>query len=340
MSISLPRWLHFVLCVGGIYACFLFHGVLHERIYNQKWGDNKESFKYSLFLVVFQCAGNALFGLLLLLVNRLRYSSTNGTISFFSGVPQSNYCFMSATYIGSLYFTNESLQLLSFPAQTLAKSCKLIPVMLMRIVLVGQSYQLREYIHVLLITCGIGLFMLLDKKTEKKGHREESNNTQTSFIGFLYCLASLTLDGFTSPTQERVNKQFHPSMAEMMFFLNFYAVLLAFPFLYGTGELTLALSFVFRNPLILYDCAAFSLLAAAGQAVIIYTVLFFNSLVLAIVTTTRKFFSILLSVLLFGHSLNGGQWAGVSLVMTGLLLEIQHKAAGHGKEKQSKGKEA
>ena len=56
-----------------------------------------------------------------------------------------------------------------------------------------------------------------------------------------------------------------------------------------------------------------------------YTLHNFNSLVLTTITTTRKFFTILSSVVLFGHSLVGPQWIGVALVFVALLLELAAK---------------
>lgn len=51
------------------------------------------------------------------------------------------------------------------------------------------------------------------------------------------------------------------------------------------------------------------------------TVANFGPLTCSIITTTRKFFTILASVLLFGNSLITRQWLGVFLVFAGLTLD-------------------
>ena len=51
------------------------------------------------------------------------------------------------------------------------------------------------------------------------------------------------------------------------------------------------------------------------------TVANFGPLTCSIITTTRKFFTILASVLLFGNSLIVRQWFGVVFVFTGLALD-------------------
>ena len=47
----------------------------------------------------------------------------------------------------------------------------------------------------------------------------------------------------------------------------------------------------------------------------------FGPLPCSIVTTTRKFFTVLASVVFFGNSLITRQWFGVALVFAGLFLD-------------------
>ena len=182
------------------------------------------------------------------------------------------------SYIGAMYSSNLALNYMSYPAQSLAKSCKMVPVMLMRIVVVGQRYQLHEYVQVLVITAGICSFMLFEDGAK--------SGKETSLIGFGLCLVSLLLDGFTGPTQERINAQHRPSMAQMMFFLNFWAILLVLTLLLLTGQLWTGLHFFAKYPEVLPEVAVFSLLSALGQAAILVTVLNFNSLILTTITTS------------------------------------------------------
>ncbi len=70
--------------------------------------------------------------------------------------------------------------------------------------------------------------------------------------------------------------------------------------------------------------------SAAGQNFVFFTIAHFSSLTLATITTTRKFFTILLSVLYFRHELSARQCAGVGLVFVGLGMELWNKyTAGH-----------
>lgn len=54
----------------------------------------------------------------------------------------------------------------------------------------------------------------------------------------------------------------------------------------------------------------------------IYTMIInFGSLMCSIVTTTRKFFTVLASIALFGHAISTQQILGAALVFSGLLAD-------------------
>lgn len=65
----------------------------------------------------------------------------------------------------------------------------------------------------------------------------------------------------------------------------------------------------------------FALTSAFGQVFIFLTIKSFDSLILSTITTTRKFFTIVASVLVNGHVLGMGQWLAVGLVFVGLAAD-------------------
>lgn len=82
--------------------------------------------------------------------------------------------------------------------------------------------------------------------------------------------------------------------------------------------------------------AWFSLTSALGQNFIFLTIKYFDALVLTTVTTTRKFFTILLSVVMYGHQLTQGQWGAVLLVFAGLSGEVYDKYEKKQQQKRAK----
>jgi len=67
--------------------------------------------------------------------------------------------------------------------------------------------------------------------------------------------------------------------------------------------------------------------AAAGQIFIFFTIQLFSPLMCTTITTTRKFITILLSVLNFGHHFTRVQWSAIVMVFGGLYLAIVSKVS-------------
>lgn len=118
----------------------------------------------------------------------------------------------------------------------------------------------------------------------------------------------------------------------MMFWMNVFATVITtaalfipFPYFISssdmTNEFSAAIDFVRLHPQILKDILLFSLAGATGQLFIFETLEHFGSLTLVTITVTRKLFTMLLSVVVFGHNLVIGQWLGVGCVFSAIALE-------------------
>merc|ERR1719357_2343331 len=88
-----------------------------------------------------------------------------------------------------------------------------------------------------------------------------------------------------------------------------------------TGEGVEFISFLQRHPSVLWELASFSVASALGQFFIFMTVSDFGPLPCSIITTTRKFFTVLASVIFFGNSLVTRQWIGTVFVFAGIFLD-------------------
>jgi UDP-galactose transporter B1 len=83
--------------------------------------------------------------------------------------------------------------------------------------------------------------------------------------------------------------------------------------------------FLATHPTALAPLAAYAALGGLGQLFIFETIAHFGSLTLVMVTVTRKLFTMLLSVFVFGHTLTPGQWGGVAVVFAGIGVEAGFK---------------
>lgn len=222
----------------------------------------------------------------------------------------------------------EALKNISYPAQVLAKSCKMVPVMLMGTLIGGKVYSLVEYLCAGLIAMGISLFASQSSSTVVR--KLASPNAA---LGYSLCFANLTFDGYTNAAQDEINKKFKDATAlHTMCWMNFWSGLYygIYLFLLSTHGLELV-NFCLAFPEAGWDVALFCLCGAIGQLFIFYTIKQFGSVVNVIITTTRKFFNILLSVLWNGNPLLWQQWIAVSLVFAGLAISTFVKSRKRGR---------
>jgi len=222
----------------------------------------------------------------------------------------------------------------------LGKSCKLIPVMIMNILLYRRRFAAHKYAVVAMVTFGITVFTLYAPKSSKASKGPE----QSSLFGLGLLLISLTIDGATNSTQDEIFSRFKVSGSQMMLIMNSFSTIITLlamvvpvphiPLLSignsssSTSELASALSFISSHPKVLQDILLYSLCGALGQLFIFDTLQHFGSLSLVTITVTRKLFTMVLSVVVYNHSLTMGQWAGVGLVFAAIGIEAQYKRKG------------
>ena len=107
-----------------------------------------------------------------------------------------------------------------------------------------------------------------------------------------------------------------------MFSVNFWAVILTFFLAVFSGEGNGGAIYVHNNPSVIKYLATAAITSALGQNFVFFTISNFNSLTLMTITTTRKLFTFILSVHLFGHRVFPLQWIGMGMVFSGLVYEL------------------
>jgi UDP-galactose transporter B1 len=202
----------------------------------------------------------------------------------------------------------------------------MVPVMIGSLLLGGASYTLREYLSVAAIIGGTCIVSMGKK----------SSGPSSSVMGIAFIALSLACDGITGGVQNRLKKKsaelgVKPKPYDLMFWTNFYMAITAAVFALALGEFSTGLNFCLANPVILNKILKFAVCSAVGQSFIFYTISNFDPLVCTTVTTTRKVFSVLLSIFLNGHAMSQQGWAGIGLASAGILAELQDKGGkGHG----------
>jgi len=311
-STGLPESVKLIFGAGGIYAAFLYYGSLQEDVFRFVGADGT-SFKQAWFLQVLEAFANVIVGGLGLYLTGMT-----------KNMPLKMFAISGASQVSAKAFTSLALANgLSFPVATLAKSGKMVPVMVGSLLLGGASYSVREYLQVAAIIGGTAIVSMGKKK----------GSAGNSVLGVSFIVLSLVMDGVVGGFQKKLKAEtaavgIKPKPYDFMFWTNMFMCLTAIVISFGLGEFTSGFAYLTANPEIMSKIAKFSVCSAAGQSFIFYTIANFDPLVCTTVTTTRKIFSVLLSIFLKGHVLSLQGWGGIALAVCGILAEMQNKLTG------------
>jgi adenosine 3'-phospho 5'-phosphosulfate transporter B2 len=213
-----------------------------------------------------------------------------------------------------------SLKYVSFPVQTVFKSSKIIPVMMMGKFLKGTSYPWGQYIEAFFITFGVAIFSVASKSS--------TTERTTEWYGLLFLVLYICFDSFTSQWQDRVYKQYgreNVDPYQMMLGVNTSAIIITTAGLILSGDFPVVYEFLMVNPRAFRYNVITAITSASGQLCIFYTIKEFGPIVFTIIMTTRQMFSICISSVLFGHVISWKAALGALLVFSVLFYQIRRK---------------
>ncbi|KAM7484340.1 hypothetical protein LguiA_000349 [Lonicera macranthoides] len=312
---GLRRVLVLAFCVAGIWSAYIYQGVLQETLSTKRFGPEKKRFEHLAFLNLAQNVVCLIWSSIMII---LWSSGSKG------GAPWWSYWSAGITNTIGPALGIEALKYISYPAQVLAKSSKMIPVMLMGTLVYGIRYTFPEYVCTLLVAGGVSAFAL--SKTSSKTISKLANPNAP--LGYGLCALNLAFDGFTNATQDSLTARYPKTSAwDIMLGMNLWGTIYNVAFMFGWPQASgfEAVQFCKQHPEAAWDIFLFCLCGAVGQNFIFLTISRFGSLANTTITTTRKFVSIVVSSLLSGNPLSAKQWSSVVMVFTGLSYQIYLK---------------
>ena len=212
-----------------------------------------------------------------------------------------------------------SLRYVSFPVQTVFKSSKIIPVMMMGKLLKGTSYPLGKYVEAFFITVGVAVFSIASKSSDA--------DTSTEIIGLLFMCMYVFFDCFTSQWQDKVYATYGRANVDpyqMMLGVNSTAILMTSAGLIVSGDIPKIIEFFHINPTVLQYNVITAITSASGQLFIYTTIKEFGPIVFTVIMTTRQMISICISAILFGHAMTMKALAGAVIVFGVLFYQIRN----------------
>jgi solute carrier family 35 (UDP-galactose transporter), member B1 len=323
------------VCAAGICGCYLYFGVLQERLFT---GETRMG---ATFTLVTACLTNAFVAILwhaAVEAFGLKSATKNGPHeSQQARLHHRQLILTSFCYVTAMVCSNEAIQYVSYPVAVLAKSCKLIPTMILGQIVEGRRYSNEEWMAAVLISFGIvafhfsRMFESLSFVASDKDVNAKDTFWSNSQFGMALLLFSLLMDGLLSSTQNLLKRRSNgfrpPTAVETMLYVNLYALVFVIPLSIAQGQweaglLTLSDSARRGHHVVFWNLLMINLVVGVGQIFIFLTIQLYSSMIVTTITTTRKFLTILLSVWTFGHRFTILQWAAIVLVFAGLYLVI------------------
>lgn len=307
-----------LFCAAGLIVSFVIWGLVQERMLTQTY--DGVFFEYSYGLVFLTRLGGLVLSAFLMFYLKVEW------------VPSAlwEYSFPSVANMLSSWCQYEALKYVSFPMAMLAKSLKMVPIMLMGKFMNNSSYESYEYICA--ATVGFGLYLFLDSSEHidlRANVFGDPENVTGAMCGVVLLVLFLFFDSFTGQWQSRMfqlNKSMSP--LQMMLIMNAFSATFSFITLVHQEELTKCLTFVYEHPQMILHLIIFCICSTVGQLFIFYTVKSFGAVVFAVIMSLRILFSTILSCIVYSHPISELGLIGIIIVFGANAYRIHQKMRG------------
>ncbi len=187
-------------------------------------------------------------------------------------------------------------------------------------VILGKKYPLQKYVNVIIITTGVALFMGGGTSTSKNSG---SSGADTTLLGAMMLSVSLCFDGATGAYEDKLMGNDHVEPFDLMYNIQLGKAVISFCALVATNGLNDFIHTLNAGGLSL---VALGLTGAIGQVFVFVTISKFGALNCALIGLVRKMLSLILSFVLYGHTLNAFQTVGLALAIAAMIANFYEKA--------------
>lgn len=125
---------------------------------------------------------------------------------------------------------------------------------------------------------------------------------------------SLIGDGFLPDFQAVIKQNYKPSPTVLLGFVNKWTTILTIGYSIVMGHFMHIVHFIMHHRAILIDNLLIGVLCFIGQIFIYRMVKQFKQHIVPFIITTRKIFTVALSIIIYGHKFNFYQGIGVAIV--------------------------
>lgn len=187
--------------------------------------------------------------------------------------------------------------------------------MIFGVLIVKKTYTTQKYCFVLMIVAGIIAFMF------KSDNKSDSEN-KLAYIGNILIALSLLADGLMGGAQDFMRKVAKPTALNFMCFTNLYSALIATMIISISGEGIRFIDFCMNHRMVIVYLGIVVFTGSFGQFFVSSMISNFGSLPMSLVTTLRKFVTVLFSVVIFNNTLTLIQWIATAIIFNALFLDV------------------
>ncbi|XP_076271600.1 adenosine 3'-phospho 5'-phosphosulfate transporter 2 [Rhynchophorus ferrugineus] len=291
----------FALCCTAVFVFYLLYGYMQELIFTLK------DFKpYGWYLTLVQFGYYTIFGVFETKVRGIHKRC----------IPIKIYLLLALLTLGTMGFSNSSLEYLNYPTQVIFKSCKLIPVLAGGILIQGKRYGPLDFLAALLMCVGLTMFTLADSQIQP------NFNTK----GIIVISMALLCDAIIGNVQEKNMKSYGAPNSEIVLYSYGIGFIYIFTVMLVTGDFLDGLRFFAENPYLTYGYAfIFSVTGYLGIQVVLTLVRTTGAFAAVTVTTMRKAVTIVISFIFFSKPFTIQYlWSGCVVVL-GIYLNLYSK---------------
>jgi adenosine 3'-phospho 5'-phosphosulfate transporter B2 len=291
-----------LLIASMLHACFLSYGVLKEYLVTKDDIASPVLVFSARFASVF-CGAS----FVLMSEKRLVF-----------GAPLRDFLAFATTNEISTWAGYEMLKYVSFPVQVMAKSCKMLPTMIMGTVMGVAEYEWQQYVQGVAALICVAIMHFAEDSRDEPGSRSASSDTMASdifndserlrsaCIGSVLLIVFFTADSFTSQFQSALYKR-NSQLTQTRMMLAGNTVGLAISTISLGLKWNSAVASIWKtweDPAIGARIAMLGICGAMGQFCIYYAIKVLGPLSFTWIMTARQLLSVLISLVWFGHEIS------------------------------------